>query len=131
MSTDATVFVVDDDAGALRSMRWLLESEDLSVETYSSASEFLAAYDPNRPGCLVLDVRMPDMDGLELQQRLRSRGEPPPIIFVTGSDDVPRAAEAMEAGVVAFLQKPTDDEQLLELVRRALEQDQQRRRGDT
>jgi FixJ family two-component response regulator len=130
MATNVTVFVVDDDPGVLRSTRWLLESDGLSVETYSSAGDFLAAYDPDRPGCLVLDLRMPDMDGLELQQRLRPLGEHPPIIFVTGSADVPQSAQAMEAGGVAFLDKPTDDEQLLKLVRQALEQDQRRRHGD-
>jgi len=130
VTADVTVFVVDDDPGALRSTRWLLESEDLSVETYTSAGDFLAAYDPERPGCLVLDLRMPDMDGLELQQRLRSRGKHLPIIFVTGSHDVPRSGQAIEAGGAAFLRKPADDEELLKLVRQALEQDQRRRHAD-
>ena len=127
MTAEATVFVVDDDPGVLKSMRWLLESEGLPVETYASGPEFLAAYDPNRPGCLLLDLRMPDMDGLELQERLATRGLQPPIIFVTGHGDVPECTAAMKAGAVDFLEKPADDARILEIVQHALEKDRERR----
>ena len=127
MDPDATVFVVDDDAGALRSMRWLLESDGLSVKTYSSAREFLAAYDRGCSGCLVLDLRMPEMGGLELQQELASRGAHPPIIFLSGHGDVPKCAVAMKAGAVDFLEKPADAEALLELVHQNIEKDRKRR----
>ncbi len=127
MTADATVFVVDDDLGVLKSMRWLLESEGLRVETYLSGPEFLAAYDPNRPGCLLIDLRMPEMDGLELQERLVAQGLHPPIIFVTGHGDVPECAAAMKAGAVDFLEKPADAGLVLEIVQRALEKDRERR----
>jgi FixJ family two-component response regulator len=130
MVTDATVFVVDDDPGVLKSMRWLLESEGFLVETYSSPSQFLSSYDPHCPGCLVSDLRMPEMDGLELQQRLAARGSHLPVIFVTGHGDVPKCAQAMKAGAVDFLEKPASDNDLLNLVHQALEMDRQRRRAD-
>jgi len=127
VNSDATVYVVDDDPGSLRSTRWLLESVGLSVETYSSAREFLAAYDPGRPGCLLLDLRMPEMDGLDLQKELASRGAHPPIIFVTGYGDVPKCAEAMKTGAIDFLEKPADDKKILSLVRLAMEEGRRRR----
>ena len=127
MSEASTVFVVDDDPGAALSLRWLLEAEGLAVEAYSSAREFLNAYDPQRPGCLVLDLCMPEVDGLELQQRLLARGAPPPIIFVSAHGDVPKCAAAMKAGAVDFLEKPVHHERILALIRRALEQDRQNR----
>jgi two-component system, LuxR family, response regulator FixJ len=127
MSSGATVFVVDDDPGALRSMRWLLESDGLAVETYLSGEEFLKAYDPNRPGCLLLDLRMRGMDGLELQKRIASRGPHPPIIFVSGHGDVAKCAEAMKTGAVDFLEKPADDAKILAAVHLALEKDRRRR----
>lgn len=128
MNRDATVFVVDDDPGALRSMCWLLESEGFSVEAYSSARGFLAAYDPDHPCCLVLDLRMPEVDGLELQKQLACRGAHAPIIFVSGHGDVPKCAEAMKAGAVDFLEKPADDQKILGLIHQALEKDRRRRR---
>ncbi|MGA2616958.1 MAG: response regulator [Thermoguttaceae bacterium] len=127
MARSSTVFVVDDDRGVLDSMRWLLESEGLAVETYSSGRQFLEAYDPRRPGCLLLDVGMPEMDGLELQQQLASRGGHPPIIFIAAHGDVPKCVAAMKAGALDFLEKPAADARVLELVRRALEQDRRRR----
>ena len=127
MDPNDTVFVVDDDAGARRSMRWLLESDGLSVKTYSSAREFLAAYDEGCSGCLVLDVRMPEMDGLELQDELASRGAHPPIIFLSGHGDVPKCALAMKGGAVDFLEKPADADALLGLVHQTIEKDRKRR----
>lgn len=127
MHTDATVFLVDDDEASLRSTRWLLESEGFAVETYASATEYLDAYDPQKPGCLVLDIRMPEMDGLELQERLVSAGEHIPIIFVTAYADVPTCVRAMRAGAVDFLEKPVDGQLLLKRIRCALEADSHRR----
>ena len=128
MAVGATVFVVDDDPGIREAMRGLLESTGLVVETYSSAAEYLGAYNPNRPGCLVLDLRMPEIDGLELQRRLIAHGPHPPIVFVTAYGDVSQCAEAMKGGAVDFLRKPTDGPKLLDAVRRALERDQRRHR---
>ena len=126
MRAETTVFVVDDDPGALRSMRWLLESAGLEVETHRNANEFLDQYDDERPGCLVLDVCMPGMDGLTLQETLLTRGVYLPIIYVTGFGDVPTSVRAMKLGAVDFLEKPVNDEELVSLVRRAIEQDVQR-----
>ena len=127
MTGDKIVVVVDDDPGALHSMRWLLESEGLSVETYPSGAEFLRACDPHRLGCLLLDLKMPEMDGLEVQRRLAAAGLRPPIVFLSGHGDVPRCAAAMKAGAVDFLEKPADDAEVLAVVRLALEKDRRRR----
>jgi FixJ family two-component response regulator len=126
--SNATVFVVDDDPGMRRSLCWLFESAALRVETYGSAAEFLAAYDPARPGCLVLDVRMPGMSGPELQDRLNARGACLPIIIVTGQGDVPTCCRAFRAGAVDFLEKPVDRKVLLDRVRQAFRQDARTRR---
>lgn len=123
----ATVFVVDGDSGARKSMKWLLESYGISVETYSSGPDFLNAYDPSHPGCLLLDLRMPNMDGLELQKRLALRNAYLQVIFMSGHGDVPHCADAMKAGAVDFLEKPADDKLVLRIVRRALAKDQHRR----
>jgi len=127
MAINATVFVVDDDPGVRRSMKWLLESYGLSVETYSSGPDFLDTYDPSRPGCLMLDLQMPRMDGLELQERLAARGARSPVIFVSGHGSVRNCVKAMTAGAVDFLEKPSDDERVLNVVHRSLEKDRQRR----
>jgi FixJ family two-component response regulator len=108
-------------------MRFLLESEGFAVETYASAREFLDAPVWNGPGCLILDLRMPDTNGLDLQQQLRAREDSPPVIFVSGHGDVPRCAQAMKAGALDFLVKPADDDQLLALVRLALDQHREQR----
>jgi len=128
MATKQTVFVVDDDATLRKSISFAVSSVGLSVETFASAEDFLTAWDPNRPGCLVLDVRMPGMDGLNLQQMLTRRAINIPIVFVTGHGDVPMCAEAMKAGAVDFLEKPFDKEKLLECISRALQVDLQSRR---
>jgi RNA polymerase sigma factor (sigma-70 family) len=124
---EPTVFVVDDDEELCAGLRWLLESEGLSVETHTSAEAFLSAYDPDRPGCLVLDVRMGGMSGLELQARLAEQGHSIPVIILTGHADVPMAVRATKAGAVEFLQKPADDQVLLDSVQQAIELDAQDR----
>jgi FixJ family two-component response regulator len=123
----ATVFVVDDDEAVRTSLRLLLKSVGLPVETFASAQEFLDQFDPLRAGCLVLDIRMPGMSGLELQQHLNDRHSIMPIVFITGHGDVPMAVEAMQAGAVDFIQKPFRDQDLIDRINRALEKDREMR----
>jgi FixJ family two-component response regulator len=118
-----TVYVVDDDQAVCNSLRMLLKSVGLTTQTMSSATEFLSVYQPGHPGCLVLDVRMPGMSGLELQQELNVRGATIPVIFVTGHGDVPMAVEAMQHGAFDFLQKPFRDQELIDRIQRALARD--------
>jgi two-component system, LuxR family, response regulator FixJ len=115
-----TVFVVDDDPGALRSMCWLIQQADLPVRSYASGREFLKLYRAEDAGCLVLDVRMPEMSGLEVQERLREDGIALPIIFITAHGDVPTCAKAIKAGAVDFLEKPIDGKVFIDHVRKAL-----------
>lgn len=122
-----TVFVVDDDEGVRNSLRFLLKSVGLTTRTLDSASEFLDTYKPSQPGCLVLDVRMPGMSGLELQQQLNLRGAVIPVIFITGHGDIPMAVEAMQQGAFDFLQKPFRDQDLIDRIQRALERDARNR----
>ena len=121
MLDQQTVFVVDDDQAARESLRWLLESVGHHVQCYGSAHEFLDAYDGTISGCLILDVRMPGMGGLELQNHLLHSDRCLPVIIVTGHGDVPMAVRAMKAGAVDFLQKPFNDQTLLERIQWALE----------
>ena len=120
MTNETPIFVVDDDDAVRDSLKALIETEGLSVETYASGQEFLDAHDPSRPGCLLLDVRMPDMTGLELQQKLAARPHKLSII-ITGHGDIPMAVKAMKAGAVDFIEKPYSDETILEIVNNALE----------
>ncbi len=122
MKDDATVFVVDDDAGVRDSLRFMIESVGLRVEAYASALEFLDAYDPARPGCLVLDVRMPGMSGTDLQKQLAARNIEIPIIFITAHATVPTAVHAMRAGAVDFITKPFGDETLLDRITQCIEE---------
>jgi FixJ family two-component response regulator len=124
----STVFVVDDDEAVRDSLGLLIDSVGLEFETFASAQEFLEAYDPGRPGCLVLDIRMPGMSGLELQRRLGEIGAILPIIFITGHGDVPVAVRAMREGAVDFLQKPFEDQDLLDRIQQSLERDAVHRR---
>lgn len=121
------VFVVDDDEAVRNSLRLLVKSVGLTAAALVSAQEFLASYDPLQPGCLLLDVRMPGMSGLELQQRLNLRGAVIPVIFITGHGDVPMAVEAMQQGAFDFLQKPFRDQDLIDRIQRALEKDRANR----
>jgi len=123
----ALVIVVDDDEAVRSSTRLLLKSVGLPAVTYSSAQEFLDNYDSQQPGCVVLDVRMPGMSGLELQQFLNLRGAVIPVIFITGHGDIPMAVEAMQQGAFDFLQKPFRDQDLIDRVQRALARDRENR----
>lgn len=127
MKQPCTVFVVDDDQLIRIALRRLIESVGLNVETYDSPEAFLDGYDRSRPGCLVLDVRLPGQSGLDLQKRLLDRKDLVPIVFITGHGDVPMSVRAIKAGAVDFLQKPFDDQTLLDAIHEALKRDQQRR----
>lgn len=121
------VYIVDDDEAVRGSLRLLLKSVGLTPNAMGSAREFLTKYDPLQPGCLVLDVRMPEMSGLELQEQLNLQGAIIPVIFITGHGDVPMAVEAMQAGAFDFLQKPFRDQDLIDRIQRALEKDRSNR----
>lgn len=123
LAHDPSVFVVDDDDSIRDSLRWLIESINLHVETYQSANEFLQKGDLSQPGCLVLDVRMPGVSGLELQQSLTIQDIHIPIIIITGHGDVPMAVRAMKAGALDFIEKPVNDQMLLERIQFAIELD--------
>lgn len=125
--SDPIVFIVDDEEPVRDSLALLLRSVGIRTQTYADGHAFLAAYDPQQAGCLILDVRMPRMGGLELQQELNRRRCTLPLIFITGHGDVPMAVEAMRAGALDFLQKPFNDEDLIRRVQRALEQDARER----
>lgn len=127
MSSEPTVFIVDDDAAIRHAMEFLMRSVDMKYEIYASADEFLTGWNETQGGCLVLDIRMPRMGGLELQERLRERGSSLPIIFITGHADVPMAVDAMQKGAFDFIQKPFRDQELLERIAAALKTDRARR----
>lgn len=118
-----TVFVVDDDPAVLKSLSRLLRADQLTVVTFGSAQEFLERHDPSAPGCLVLDMAMPRLNGLELQEALATKGSAVPIIFLTGHGDIPMSVQAMKRGAVDFLTKPVNDDDLIKAVRAALAKD--------
>jgi FixJ family two-component response regulator len=120
--TDARVFIVDDDPGVLKSVAFLLRTVGIRAQTYASAQEFLDSCDTGVPGCLVLDVRMPAMSGLDLQEKLQEMGSPWPIIFLTAHGDVPMAVKAVKSGAMDFIQKPFRDQELLDKIHRAMEE---------
>ncbi|GAA0405195.1 response regulator transcription factor [Cocleimonas flava] len=115
-----TVFIVDDDQAVRDSLADLMDSVGINVETYATANDFLGQYTSDRLGCLILDIRMPGMSGLELQQELIRRDTVLPIIFITGHGDVPMAVQAIQAGALDFIQKPFRDQDLLDRVNYAL-----------
>jgi FixJ family two-component response regulator len=119
-----TVFVVDDDEAVRKALGFLLKTSGYAVDVFASAVDFLAQYDPAKGGCVVLDVRMPHMTGLQLQQQLNSRGWRIPTIFITGHSSVPIAIAALRAGAFEFLEKPLREDYLLESVERAFEHDE-------
>ena len=118
---DATVFVVDDDAAVRSALKLLLHTVGLKASCHETAAGFLEQFDPRAAGCAVLDVRMPGMSGLELQEELNLRGAVLPVIFITGHGDVPMAVDSMKKGAMDFIQKPFNDEELVTLVERMLE----------
>ena len=122
-----TVFIVDDDLFVCKALQRLIKSVDLNAKTFASAGEFLRFDRPDTPCCLLLDVRMPEMSGLVLQERLAGSDSTLPIIFMTGYGDVPMSVRAMKAGAVDFLQKPFDDQTLLVAIHLAVDQDRRAR----
>ncbi|MBV8656785.1 MAG: response regulator transcription factor [Burkholderiales bacterium] len=127
MQSDPRIALVDDDAAVRDSLKWLFASRGHSVATFDSAATLLADRDPSRFGCLVLDLRMPGMGGIELFQNLTVRGYCPPTVFLTGHGDVPQAVAALKLGAVDFVEKPFDDNALVSLVERCLTLDVERR----
>ncbi len=123
VSDNALVFVVDDDPSMRRAITLLMESVGLPVETFKSAQEFLAFKRLEIPSCLVLDLQLPDLSGLDLQRELAETGNEIPIVFITGHGDIPQSVRAMKAGAVEFLTKPFDTKILVEAVRQAIEAD--------
>ena len=130
MTSDQTVFVVDDDPAVCDSVAALVTSLDVNVETFESAESFLSSYQPNRAGCLVTDLRMLGMSGLELQERLSEMGIKIPVIIMTAYADVQVAVRAMQKGAVTLLEKPCRDQELWECMRNALELDESQRSHD-
>lgn len=131
--TEPTVFVVDDDKSVRVALSRLIRSTGMNVETFSTAHEFLSRKSHDGPSCLVLDVKMPGLNGLDLQQELADTDRTLPIIFITGHGDIPMSVRAMKAGAVDFLEKPFEDHVLLDLIQHAIEQDrhaQRERRGE-
>ncbi|MBS1209459.1 MAG: DNA-binding response regulator [Proteobacteria bacterium] len=117
------VYIVDDDEALRDSLIWLLESTGLKSQAFESAESFLAAYSPKMNGCLVLDIRMPGMSGLELHEKLNAMHATLPVIFITGHGDVPMAVSALKKGAVDFIEKPFNDEEMVTLIRGALLED--------
>jgi FixJ family two-component response regulator len=130
-AVSSTVFVVDDYAPVRKSIARLLHAAGFTVAVFASAEEFLAQYDPQIVGCLVLDLAMPTLNGLELQHILAKAGSLLPIIFLTGTADIPKSVRAMKHGASDFLTKPVNDEDLLAAVRVAIQKDRDRRREQT
>lgn len=125
--TDQRVYIVDDDEAMRDSLLWLLESQGFAVTAYSSAEDFLAACRDGMAGCIVLDVRMPGMSGLELYEKLNARHCTLPVIFITGHGDVPMAVSALKKGAVDFIEKPFGDKDMLRLIEQCLELDRNNR----
>ena len=117
----ATVYIVDDNPAVRDAIRWLVEQVGLNAKTYASAREFMDIFHPGLRGCLVLDIRMPGMSGIELQEKLFQEGSHLPVIIVTGHGDVPVTVRAMKAGACEFLQKPFNDQTLLDAIQSALD----------
>ena len=126
---DAVVFVVDDDAGVRAAIDSLLKSVGLRVEAFASAADFLKRPRRELPACLVLDVRLPGVSGLEFQRQLAAAGDPIPVIFITGHGDIPMSVEAMKAGAADFLTKPVRGQDLLTAVQKAIDQDRRYRQS--
>jgi FixJ family two-component response regulator len=130
MSDEATVFIVDDDEAVRDSLSFLMQSVGLKTESFDSADSFLQASPTQHAGCLLLDIRMPGMSGLELQGVLEERNIRLPVIFISGHADVPMAVRALKAGAFDFVEKPFNDQLLLDCVQRAIEEDRQQRQNE-
>jgi FixJ family two-component response regulator len=130
MRAAPVVFVIDDDTAVRDAVRDLLQSVGHAVETYVTGEDFLSRRDPQAPGCLVLDVRLPGTSGLELQKRLAAQKDRIPVIFISGYGDIPMAVQVMKAGAIDFLQKPFREQELLECVQAALRRDQAQRESE-
>jgi len=128
---ESSVYLVDDDPGVREAIAFLLEAEGLRVKAFGDPCELLEAVDADARGCLLLDVRMPGMDGLELHQALKKRGVAMPAVFISGHGDIPMAVRAVNAGALDFIEKPFDDEVLLERIARAFELDARRSASET
>jgi len=127
MDTTPTVFLVDDDQAVRGALELLMETAQLRAESFASAEDFLSVCDPNRTGCLVLDIRMPGMSGIKLQDELVARGIILPVIFLTGHGNVPMSARAFRSGAIDFMEKPFDESMLLERIHEAIRHDQSNR----
>ncbi len=125
-----TIFIVDDDPAMRDSLTWLIETTGHPVKSFTTAQEFLDEYEHGTPGCMILDVRLPGMSGLQLQQKLNSENIKLSIIIISGHGDVPMAVKAMQQGAQTFLEKPFRDQELLDSIQSALEVDEQRRKQD-
>lgn len=129
MSQNQTIFVVDDEPDVRAALGMLIKSVGLKPEIYETPQDYLDAYDPERPGCLVLDMRMPGMSGLDLQAKLASMGLHPPIIMISGHGEIPNAVQAVQSGAIDFLQKPVSDQLLLDRIQQALRLDTENRKN--
>lgn len=127
VAPDQTIYIVDDDEALRDSLVWLLESNNYRVAQFESAEAFLKAYRPDMAGCLVLDVRMPGMSGLELYERLRDRHATLPVVFITGHGDVPMAVSVLKKGAVDFIEKPFSDRDMLKLIDQCLASERENR----
>jgi FixJ family two-component response regulator len=127
MAPEPTVYIVDDELIIRSILEDIFDAANLPVATYASAEDFLLAYSPENPGCLLLDIIMPGMNGLELQKALSTRGNNTPVIFLTGSGEVPIAVEALKAGAIDFIEKPVEAKTVLNSVKKAMELDLRRR----
>ncbi|MCW8397385.1 response regulator transcription factor [Legionella sp. PATHC038] len=116
-----TIYIVDDDENVLRALKWLFESMNFEVKTYLNAKTFLEQYNPDYIGCLITDVRMPDMDGLELFERLKRQNSLLKVIIITAYGDIPMAVKAIKAGAIDFIIKPINESDLLKLIKKCLE----------
>lgn len=125
VENDSLVFVVDDDPSIRQTLTWLIESVGMRVETFSSADAFLKRERHYGPACLILDVRMPGLSGIDLQNQLTAAGHSIPIIFITGHGTIPMSVRAMKAGAVDFIEKPFEDQTLLDSINRSLKEDRQ------
>ena len=127
IQVEATVFVIDDDASVRTALKRLIQSIGFHVKTFDSAQAFLEQSPRDKPGCLILDVRMPGMSGIELQEQLTNAGRRTPIIFITGHGSIPMSVKAVKAGAVDFIEKPFDDQKLIDAINTALKEDEKYR----